>query len=220
MMTVLTRTLVATACLLLAPLPLAAETSSSTAESDPVDAAMDALLAQQKESRKACKVEICSILRSKKADGPDVACHVVQTWPKKALDRIVGKAAVSWPLGHAHCQTDLKLKRTMLAAAMSETKYVAEMERMDVACEIERGAGEDPYKLKVSIQPKITFENGKATAAEMQWGTIEAPALAKGVIWPVAKLDNSLGVLSGQVVDMVNQFLDKKCDEVKDELSQ
>lgn len=200
-------------------LPAAAEASTTASDASTADPAMDAVLAQEKESRKACKVEICSILRSKKAEGPDVACHVVQTWPKQALDRIMGKASVSWPLGHAHCKSDLKLKRSMLVAAMSEPTYVAEMERQEVSCDIERDGGEAPYQFKIAMQPKITFENGKATAAAIQWGDIEAPALAKGVIWPVTKLDNSLGVLSGQVVEMVNQFLEKKCDEVKGQIS-
>ena len=50
----------------------------------------------------------------------------------------------------------------------------------------------------------------------MNWGTIDAPMLAYSVIWPGAKLDNSLNVLGGQVVKMTNEFMGKKCDKVKE----
>lgn len=182
------------------------------------DKAMDDLLAKEKESRKACKVDICSILRGKKAEGSDINCHVVQTWPKKALDELVGKAHVSWPWSHIHCQTDISLKRKVLVSAMTEAKYEASFDPHTVSCEIERGEGADKYTFKVSLTPKVTFENGKATAGQLQWGDIEAPMLAKGVIWPITKLDNETGMLSGEFVKMVNQFMDKKCDEVKDDL--
>ena len=70
----------------------------------------------------------------------------------------------------------------------------------------------------MDIKPEVTFAGGKATAARMNWGTIDAPMLAYSVIWPGAKLDNSLNVLGGQVVQMTNEFMGKKCDQVKDAL--
>ena len=182
------------------------------------DKAMDEILAKEKEARKACKVDICSILRGKKAEGADINCHVIQTWPKKALDEMLTKAHVSWPWSNVHCQTDVKLKRAMLVSAMTEPKYEATFDSHTLDCEIDRGAGAEKYTFKVALAPKVTFEGGKATKAELQWGDVEAPMLAKGVIWPITGLDNKTGMLSGQFVSMVNQFLEKKCDEVKDEL--
>jgi len=182
------------------------------------DKAMDDLLAKEKDARKACKVDICSILRGKKAEGPDVSCHVIQTWPKKALDEMLGRTHVSWPYSHVHCQTEVKLKRATLVKAMTEAKFDAEFEQHTLDCEIERGPGLDNYKFKVSLAPKVTFEGGKATKAELHWGDVEAPIIAKGVIWPITGLDNKTGMFSGQFTSMVNQFVDKKCDEVKGEL--
>jgi hypothetical protein len=182
------------------------------------DKAMDELLAKEKEARKACKVDICSILRGKKPQGPDVNCHVVQTWPKKALDDMLGRAHVSWPWSHVHCQTDVSIKRATLVSAMTEPTYEAAFDSHTLDCEIERGGGPDKYSFKVSLAPKVTFEAGKATKAELHWGEVDAPVLAKAVIWPITGLDNKSGILSGQFISMVNQFIDKKCDEVKDEL--
>jgi hypothetical protein len=183
------------------------------------DPALDALLAKEKEGRKACKIDICSILRSKKAEGADVACTVVQTWPKKSLNEIFSKAQVNWPMGNAFCKTDLKISRAMLAKAMSEAKFEAEFEPHQLQCDVEAGDGKSPpYTFKVTMKPKVTFEGGKATAAKFQWGEVDAPTLAKNVIWPVVQLDNSLGMFSGTFVKMINRFTTAKCDEVKDQL--
>ena len=183
------------------------------------DKVMDELLAKEKESRKACKTDICTILRGKKAEGADINCHVVQTWPKKALDAMLVKTHVSWPFSHVHCQTDMSLKRATLVAAMTQPSYEAAFDPHTLLCDIERGdAGNDKYSFKVTLAPKVTFENGKATKAELHWGDVEAPMLAKGVIWPITGLDNKTGMFSGQFIAMVNQFVDKKCDEVKDEM--
>ena len=182
------------------------------------DKVMDELLAKEKEARKACKVDICSILRNHKAEGPDIGCHVVQTWPKKALDEMLIKTHVGWPYSHVHCQTDVNLKRATLVSAVTQPTFEATFDSHTLDCEIERGPGIENYKFKVSLAPKVTFENGKATKAELHWGEVDAPLLAKGVIWPITGLDNKTGVLSGEFVSMVNQFLDKKCDEVKDQL--
>jgi hypothetical protein len=181
------------------------------------DKAMDDLLAKEKEARKSCKIDICSILRNKKADGPDVSCHVVQTWPKKALDEMLGRAHVSWPWSHVHCQTDVKMKRATLISAATEAKYDATFDQHDLNCEIERGNGEK-YTFKVSVTPKASFEAGKATKVLLNWGDVEAPLLAKGVIWPITGLDNKTGMLSGEAAKLFNSFSEKSCDEIKDQL--
>ncbi len=182
------------------------------------DPVMDALLAKEKEARKACKIDICSVLRGKKAEGSDPSCHVVQTWPKQAINDMIAKSHIPWPYSNVHCQTDIKLKRATLVAAMTEAKYEAEFDSHTLDCEIERGEGADKYTFKVNLKPKVTFENGKATAAKLQWGDIEAPLVAKAVIYPITGLDNTTGMLGGQFVSMINQFVDKKCDEVKADL--
>ncbi len=208
------------AALLLASGTAMAEDASKPVDPDAAtgDKALDALLAKEKDSRKACKTDICSILRGKKAEGSDINCHVVQTWPKKALDQMLAKTHVSWPWNNVHCETEVALKRATLVAAMSQPKYEAVFDPHTLTCDIDRGPGADKYTFKVSMTPKVTFEAGKATAAQLQWGDVDAPLLAKGVIWPITGLDNKTGMLSGQFIAMVNQFVDKKCDEVKDQL--
>ncbi len=198
--------------------PAASALAADTAPVSTGDKALDELLTKEKEGRKACKIDICSALRSKTAAGADVSCHVVQTLPKAALNKLLEKGHVSWPWENVHCQSDIALKRAVLVSAMTQPKYEAAFEPTTVTCDIERGPTAEKYVFKVSLTPKVTFENGKATAAQLQWGEIDAPLLAKGVIWPITGIDNKTGMLSGKFTEMVNDFADKKCDEVKDQL--
>jgi hypothetical protein len=199
-------------------MPVGAALAEETAPATTGDKALDDLLAKEKEGRKACKIDICSALRSKTTAGADISCHVVQTLPKAALNKMLEKGHVSWPWENVHCQSDITMKRATLVSAMTEAKYVAAFDPTTVTCDISRGPSADKYVFKVSLTPKVTFEAGKATAAELQWGEIDAPLLAKGVIWPITGIDNKTGMLSGQFTAIVNEFTTKKCDEVKDQL--
>ena len=67
------------------------------------------------------------------------------------------------------------------------------------------------------LAPKVTFENGKATKAQANWGKIEAPTLIKSALWTATAADNTVNILSSTIVDEVNDFVSKRCDEVKDQ---
>jgi hypothetical protein len=180
--------------------------------------AMTELLAKEKAARKACKIEVCSILRGKKAEGPDINCHIVKSWPKEDLSDLIKLTQIEWPWGPAHCTLELSMKREMLVKAMTEPKYEAVFSEHEVACDIERGAGKDNYAIKVKFTPKISFEAGKPTAGSIAWGKAEAPLLAQSVIWPATAADNQLNALGGKIVKGMEDFMTTKCDEVKDEL--
>jgi hypothetical protein len=169
----------------------------------------------ERESRKACKVAICDAFHNRDPNGDDIACHIVKTWRKEHLQKIVSKAKVSWPWGRVQCMSDIRLKRDMLIKAMTEPKHEAQLDKHQVSCKIEREDG--PAEVKFDFQPKVTFENGKATKAVLNWGEIEAPTLVKGAMWTATATDNTFNVLDGMVVDDINEFITKKCMEVKEE---
>lgn len=208
------------AALLLAPLtvaPVAAEDTAATTEEAAPDPALTELLAKEKEARKACKIEICSILLGKKPEGADVGCRIVKTWPKADITKLMKRTKVEWPWGNTTCTIDVKLKRATLVSGMTEPKYEAAFDEHQLSCDIAR-EGEEPYSFKIAMTPNITFENGKATEGYITWGALEAPSVAKSVLWPATALDNKINVLGGEVVKTVNELTEKKCLEVKDEL--
>lgn len=170
----------------------------------------------EKAARQACKVDLCKAFRSKDDSGNDIACHVIKSWRKEQLVKLVGKLKVTWPYDGAHCSTDLSVKRAELVKAITEPKAEVVFVKHTVTCSIaseKKGATDFSFDLT----PKVTFENGKATKAQAQWGKIEAPTLIKSALWTATAADNTANILSGSIVEEVNEFISKRCDEVKDQ---
>lgn len=168
----------------------------------------------ERESRKACKVAICDAFHNRKPGG-DIACHVVKSWRKEHLQKIVSKAKVSWPWGRVRCSADIKLRRETLIKAMIEPKHEAVLDTHKVICEIEREEGN--AELKFAFAPKVLFENGKAVKASLNWGEIDGPGIVKGALWTATATDNTFNVLDSMVVEDINDFISNKCMEVKDD---
>lgn len=171
----------------------------------------------EKAQRRVCKIQICSIFSSRDPEGADIDCPVVKTWREEDIEDILG-GQIDWPWGKAHCSTQLKLSRAMLARAAGEDGVKAKLDKHTIHCSLDLKSEDQTYDVKVDIQPEVTFKGGKATAAQIHWGNVEAPMLAYSVIWPGATLDNSVNVLGSQIVKMINEFMGKKCGEVKDQL--
>lgn len=212
------RTVIRTAFLMLAMMMAVPGQPSVAAEADKsVDADVNLTPQElaEKEARKACKVDICKALHSKGASG-DVACHVIKSWRKEQLVKLVGKLKVTWPYDGAQCSMDLSVKRDDLARAITEPKVEIEFQKHTVTCTIaseKKGATD----FKFDLTPKVTFENGKATKAHANWGKIEAPTLIKSAMWTATAADNTVNLLSSTIVTEVNDFVSRRCDEVKDQ---
>lgn len=172
----------------------------------------------EKEARKSCKVAICKGFRNPAAAPEQISCSVLKSWRKPQLDKMVSKAKVSWPWGAVRCTAEIKLGRDMLAKAMSEDKFEMTLETQSVLCTIDN-EGKEARQVSVAFAPKVSFEKGKAVAAKINWGKLEAPTLVKGVMWTATGTDNTFNVLESTLVTDINDFTSKKCDEVKDDWS-
>lgn len=170
----------------------------------------------EKDARKTCKVDLCRAFHSKDSAGSDIACHVVKSWRKEQLTKLVSKVKVTWPYEGAHCSMDLNVKRADLVKAMTEPKAEIQFAKHTVTCSIasEKDGSTD---FSFELTPKVTFENGKAVKAQAEWGKIEAPTLIKSALWTATAADNTVNILSGSIVEEVNTFVGKRCDEVKDQ---
>jgi hypothetical protein len=169
---------------------------------------------RERETRTACAVAVCSTLHNHKPDTGQVSCAVTKTWRKEVLDKILSQAKLTWPWGYARCATDLKLDRSMLVKAMLDAEIEVRLDTHDITCEIE---GEtEKYDIKLQISPKVTFKQGKAVKASLNWGKIVAPTLAKSALWSATAADNTFGILQNTVVEDVNRFIETRCMEVKE----
>ena len=171
---------------------------------------------KERELRRDCKVKICAAFHNRKPEGGDISCNVLKTWRKEQLSKMVEKAKVSWPWGAIKCVADIKLKRDDLIKGMTQDKYEAQLDKHQVACEVEREK-EGKADIKFDFSPKVTFEKGKATKAALNWGTIEAPSLVKGAMWTATATDNTFNVLQSTIVEDINDFVGAKCLEVKED---
>ncbi|HXF55246.1 MAG TPA: hypothetical protein VNK52_14095 [Hyphomicrobiaceae bacterium] len=165
-------------------------------------------------ARRACKVAVCAALHNRRP-GKDIACSLTKSWPKEQVESVVSKARLPWPWGAVRCWGAVSLKRETLIKAMTEPRYEAVIERHTVSCEVEREKGNS--EVRVELAPKVTFENGKAVAANLGWGKIEASGVVKGAVWAMAAADKTLRVFESTVVEKVNEFVSTKCDEVRSE---
>ena len=189
---------------------LAASTDSGKQELTPEERV-------ERQARKACKIKICDILATKDPQGDDVSCDIVKTWRESDITKMLG-GRFDWPWGKAVCQSKLGIKREQLVNAMTQANYEVALPEQKVSCTLAQKSEGEPYAVGVSIAPKVTFENGKAVSARLNWGEANAPMLAYALIYAGTGFDNSTNVLGPEVVRMVNEFTGKKCKRVKDDL--
>jgi hypothetical protein len=169
----------------------------------------------QKQAREACKIEICDIVETREAQGSDITCDIGWTWrAEEIVDALGGR--VDWVWGKAACQSTVRLERAPLANAMSAPSASITTDMHKVRCAIQQDG--KPYVIEVELAPRVTFKNGKATDAKVNWGEVSAPAAIYPLLYAATGLDNSTNALGPEVVRQVNKFTRKDCAEVKDEL--
>jgi hypothetical protein len=193
------------------PGPVLAQENSGASAASPPETEEER---RERETRTACAITICSTLHNQRPDAGEAACKVTKTWRKELLTKLLAQAKLTWPWGYARCTTNLKLDRGQLVKAMTEPEFEVNLEKHHVSCEIESEKGN--YEIGLDVAPKVTFKQGKATGAKLNWGKIEAPALAKSALWSATAADNAFGFLQTTVVEDVNRFIDARCMEVKE----
>jgi hypothetical protein len=213
---VLAGCLIACAVAMQAKLAIGADDNKATTAKSASDSGMTAEEKAEKAERLACRVSLCKILRGKEAAGSDIACHVVRTWRKEHLTKLISSLKITWPYEGVKCWSDISLKRADLIKAASDPKAEITLDKHTATCTVRHDKG-DATEFKFDMTPKVTFENGKATKAQVNWGTIEAPSLIKSALWTATAADNSVGLLSSTITDAINDFIGKQCDEVKDQ---
>jgi hypothetical protein len=162
---------------------------------------------KEREIRRVCAVKVCSTLYNQKPADGHVACSVQKTWRRDFLVKIMSRGRITWTWGNARCMGDLKLDRATLIKSMTEKEFEAQFDKHDLRCELEAEGGGEKYEVRLEIHPKVTFKDGKAVKAKLNWGKIDAPRLAKTALWSATAADNQFGVLQGLVVDDINEFI-------------
>ena len=166
----------------------------------------------EKARLKACERRLCRIIVGKKPAGPDLNCKLSKTWGKSVLKKGGKKSRIAWVFGDARCEADVILRRSVIIGALTGGKYKMRVPPHTVNCTVERSNELRP--VKILIAPKIEFKRGKAKKIWLNVRKIQGPGDVKGLIWGVAKLEDSLGIFHKSMIKQVNKFIHTKCVKV------
>jgi hypothetical protein len=99
-------------------------------------------------------------------------------------------------------QCSIELDRKAIAEAAQQPSATLKLKKHEITCKLGHKDPKDgsACDLKLSIEPTVSFESGKALKATMGWGLIEAPVLAKTAIWSATAVDANFAVISSGVV--------------------
>lgn len=165
--------------------------------------------ADEKAKLKACEKDLCSIILKKQAKGSDLACSIGRTWEKSKIVNGVKQKQISWTFGDAQCSVDVKMPRAGIIDALTKPSYDLQLAKHTIACKVEREEGVSDVALNTA--PKMSFKGGKVDKIWLNVSEIKAPTIIKGAIWTVSKLESSIGLFHGEMVDEVNEFIHEKC---------
>lgn len=166
----------------------------------------------EKKLIKACEKNLCTLVTKKAPSKGDLACSLSKTWGKKAMKKGSASTKISWGFGDARCEVDLKVARSLILEALDKPEQMLQLPQHTVNCEVEREGSID--KVNVTLAPRIKFKNGKAKKAWVNLQKVEGPSSIKGLVWTVAKLEDSLGIFHKDMIKGINKFIGETCPKV------
>lgn len=163
----------------------------------------------EKDALRACEQKLCEVVLKKEAAGGDIACEVGKTWAQNKLKEGSEKRKLSWAFGDARCGVNFTLPRETMLSALSKPAHTLEFKPETAKCEIERE--KEVTTVSVTLQPKITFKDGKADKVWLNVTTIDAPTVIKGAIWTAAQVEDTFGVFHAELIGEINELVHEKC---------
>jgi hypothetical protein len=165
---------------------------------------------EEKRKLAQCAKEICSIIVSKNAKGPDVTCDLTKTWEKEDIQKGAESKSITWGLGSAKCSAKVSIKRADIVAALTSPEIRFKFSKQPFSCEI----GTDKYPISATLAPVLKFRDGTNIGASLRMDDIQGATLIKGVVWTAAALEQHLGIFEGDLVREVNRFVQKECPKI------
>jgi hypothetical protein len=157
-----------------------------------------------------CAKDICAIVVSKSANGPDLNCDLAKTWEKEDIQKGADSKSLTWGLGSAKCSVKVHAKRADIVAALTSPQSTLKVDKQSIVCEI----GAEKYPVSATMAPELKFKDGKNTAASLHIDDIKGATLIKGMVWTVAALEKNFGLLEGDTIREVNRFVQKECPKI------
>lgn len=178
-----------------------------------MDPALAKRLAEEKEARRACKVQICKAFAEPGAGDP-VACSFTKTWRRQdILERIVGGSYV-WGYGHMRCTTSVKLDRERAGKALTESELALPIGNHELNCSVEDkdAAKGEAFKVRVSLAPTALFKGGKVESVDFGPVETDGSRVAAAALTSAMAVNQLSGVISRAAADEMNNFLFENCN--------
>jgi len=195
-------------------LTLSLTTAEAAAQQQDIAPELVARMAQEKQARRACKVEICTAF-AKPAPGAPITCDVTQTLTQQEIvARILGGSYV-WGYGHVQCKVKVSLDRSLIAKVMTEAKTIMSPPEHAFICDVEdkEPAKGKAFSVKVMVTPAVTFEDGNAKSVAYEPVKTEGSTVASAAVASLVTVDKVSGFVSRAAVAEINKFLYEKCKE-------
>jgi hypothetical protein len=164
---------------------------------------------EEKAQLEACEKDICTLLVKKDASGSNLQCSLQKTWSGKKIKQGVEEKKMTWSLGDLRCGVQLDASRKDMVDALTKPEYELKLAPHAVKCEVERE--KEVLTINVNLSPRIQFKDGKAVKAWIGLGEIQAPTVVKGAIWSAAQLEDTFGVVHGDLIKEINRFVYERC---------
>ena len=163
--------------------------------------------AEEKAKNAQCVKDVCSVLLTKEANGPDVSCDLAHRWQAKQIEALAGSKDVSWSLGPARCTLKVSARRADILAAATSLDYTLKLNGKPVACEV----GEEEYDVSADITVDLTFKNGVATAVSLGGTDYDGPFFIARTLFTAWGMEKRYGSFQGDMLREVNRFIKKEC---------
>jgi hypothetical protein len=194
---------------LCAAIPMLSQAQAEVPAQTQVPVPTQAPPANDAERAAQCDRDLCAIIRVPSTEGRPLRCDLGITLYKEQIDKAARSKRLIWPFGDARCTLSLDVRRALLARTMTQDHYTLKLPKQPAHCDVDyRGTR---YPMTVQLAPEIEFRDGRATSVKFGVQEIQGNMLVRALIWSTARLEDNFGLLQGDVVAGVNQYIERHC---------
>jgi hypothetical protein len=164
-------------------------------------------IAAEKAKNAQCVKDVCSIVLSKEANGPDVTCDLAHRWDGKVIDALAESKEASWSLGPARCSLRIGAKRAAILAAVTSPENKLQLSGKSVSCEV----GDEQYEVSADVTADFTFKNGVVTAISLGGSDYDGPMFVARALFSAWRIEQRVGAFQADMLREANRFIKNEC---------
>ena len=165
---------------------------------------------EEKARNAQCARDVCAIVLSREANGPDVSCELAHRWQAKEIDKLAESKDVSWDMGPARCTLKISAKRADILAAVTSPENTLKLSGKSVACEV----GTERYEVSADISANFTLKNGVVTAISLGGTGYEGPIFIARTLYSAWGMEKKYGSFQGDMLREANRFIKNECPKI------